>query len=305
MPNLNERQFEDQQLFDPGPPGDPNSPENLKKHYQELVSYNPVTVRAPIKAIPGIKGSGEILTQHDVGSSMGFFSPKARGVWEERAGFERSPVYGSVDIPDEHTGIRDRASQYGQASFRMKPEVRDRTRITLGDSLGANVNPPGLRDVESGREEVVDTTRSHEQRNHPPTRTLSPYTYIEAQIEPREGERGVPLSDVQSVDLTTASSPSTDLGRDIGKEMREFESLGVPASISKNEMRYQPPLPYSPQELLDQGFRPTRRELDDGSPESVTMYFRSNKDAEEITRENIHTIRKNYTLDQWDRMGRA
>lgn len=111
----------------------------------------PVVVHVPVGALNDVLTSGQFLSQHDTGRSVGTFDPGERDAREEKS-FGRTddgkvvhPIYGAIDrnVPD-HPGAPltgSGASGYGAVQFVFNDDVRDRTTVTFGDSLFHNAAP--------------------------------------------------------------------------------------------------------------------------------------------------------------------
>lgn len=232
-----------QELFDSYGYGE-ESPQGLSKREIESAQAetHAVTVRAPDEALPGILSKGEFLSQHDTGRSSGVLDPDRRTEWEEEAGFNRPPVYGTLEPSGggRSTVETELSDQYGSARFEMKRGVRSQTSILRGDSLDTRYTPASLADVTAGAELPGERVTNEFGEEEP--------DFTEAQIEPVEGKRGIPLSDVRSLTFE-----DTGEGVDPGIA-QEFEAKGVPTRIREMGQVYQPPLPMSDEELSGQGF---------------------------------------------------
>lgn len=99
---------------------------------------NPVAIRLPSEVIDKIMDSGRIKSQFETRTSEIIVAIKERGTAELRGmGYERKsppeqrPIYGFVADPR----VSRSANMYGDIQFELKPEVRQRTTVTIGDSL--------------------------------------------------------------------------------------------------------------------------------------------------------------------------
>ena len=104
-----------------------------------LIAVNDNTIFSILK-------DGRFKNQHEVGRSGGYFNPEAR-VEAEAAQFgvpvdlppEKRPIYGFIKSLDNSTGEevqKDINSRiYGNVRVKLKPEVKNRTTVTFGDSL--------------------------------------------------------------------------------------------------------------------------------------------------------------------------
>lgn len=101
-----------------------------------VVDINP-SIRSDANSAISIIKDGRFKSQFESGKSGGGFSPKIRRDAEEWGlgvprdiKAEQHPIYGYFKTP-EHG-----ATAYGNVEFVLKNEVRQRTTITVGDSLG-------------------------------------------------------------------------------------------------------------------------------------------------------------------------
>jgi hypothetical protein len=118
-----------------------------------------LAVRVPIEALSMIVSDGRLRSQHETGSSMGFYDPGLRTQAEQRlfgtdpatTPLDMRPIYGYVEggaqkmRPDAIAP--DYVQGYGEVVIRLKPSVAERTTITVGDSLNGddeNRGPIGL-----------------------------------------------------------------------------------------------------------------------------------------------------------------
>lgn len=111
---------------------------------QAMVDASEFRIRVPIHRITQVLADGRIKSQFETRSSEGLFDPKFRAqveakslaVPESTAPKER-PVYGFLapkgsPVTDAATAF---TSGYGRAIVHLKDQVRDRARVTIGDSL--------------------------------------------------------------------------------------------------------------------------------------------------------------------------
>jgi hypothetical protein len=163
-------------------------------------------VRANEDAALAILQDGKIKTQFEVETSGGSFTRGARANGEAlglgypiKSDITKRPVYGYYDTPN-HGAIA-----YGQVEFVTKPQVAQRTTVTLGDSLyqmqarrqvGVHVNAIGkeaLGDTGLANDLYLGNMRE---------------SYIEAQIH-----KGLTLDDVAEVILHPNGYNADDLAR--------------------------------------------------------------------------------------------
>lgn len=164
-----------------------------------------------------LPGDGRIKSQFETGSSNGALDEYSRSKAEnEMFGYERSmerkerPVYGymSDDPRAEAQGnLGCGASHYGSVIFVMKEELRKRTTVTFGDSLGLGAIPcpaekvtleagtmrPGkIATLNSGKTKTVDSLLS----------SSICYSYVECQFH-----GGLSLDDVATVIIPKGRVP--------------------------------------------------------------------------------------------------
>ncbi len=273
MPNLNERQFQEPQLFEASEYDvpEPTLDERYEDVMREMASYGVAQVNVHPHAARGILDEGEILSQHYTDGSSGVYDPRKRAALEEEWGIDR-PVYGTVQVPRQGELGPTEEAQYGSISIALKRSTRPRTTVTHGDSLDLEGGRPPvpIDDVAEGRAEAPVSELMHtitedwrEGMVKDPTRPPY-YEWMEAQIVPAipdylGGTRGIESTDFREVHLPMGPyAPEKNTRYVLDQEMMEigqgFEDIGVPAYLHRVEDRYQPPLPYSDEELEDQGF---------------------------------------------------
>jgi GNAT superfamily N-acetyltransferase len=115
-----------------------------------------VMVKVPSDVLDDIIAD-RVKNQFDTDTSRGLYDPDVRAVAETAAhglhpaapASER-PIYGFVGMPgSEHPYALD---QYGDVTLVLKPSVKDKTTITLGDSLNQNATPIPMNGTASIRE---------------------------------------------------------------------------------------------------------------------------------------------------------
>jgi len=292
------------ELFDPNPyykhnPG-PSESQKLAEDQELLRTGRPV-VRAPSKAMPGILSKGQFLTQHDTNTTRGAYNPNFRSEWEQDAGFERPPVYGTyqqgggeaVD-PDA-----DPARQYGEHYFTLSEETRDRARVLHGDSLGSETYPEPVTDLMEDKDPIPELDVSQYVFHVP---------YTETQVEPREGEKGVPLSDVASarIDITPPGNWDwTEYNHQPAKlgYARDLQRQGIPTKVTEETISYQPPLPYTDEELTAGGLDPVAP----GTAYSMNLPRSVRPDKETLwqskSQSPFHRSRKARSLTEYEERG--
>lgn len=160
----------------------------LKGH----VERKPVSIRVTGTAATLIQKTGRFLTQFESGTSSGSFDVNARAEAEDIGlGVPKDidvamrPVYGYYDTPGH------KADQYGPIEYKLKPEIAERTTVTVGDSLGPFTN---LMMVGVPATQLSKTAFTLSNEAKAMYLTGNPARYIEAQIH-----GGVQLSDVAEI----------------------------------------------------------------------------------------------------------
>lgn len=126
--------------------GDGSTISDALEHLPNLVNGSDVWVRVTEDAVYDLAdGDRRLKNQHEVGSSQGFFGPNFRRAAEQTLfGVDPSepetaaPIYGYLTSEEDGHSGNDSLAQYGDIALRLRPEVRDRTTFTLGDSLDAS-----------------------------------------------------------------------------------------------------------------------------------------------------------------------
>ena len=110
--------------------------------------HDRVMTVVPLSAIDSVLGTRRIMSQFEVGTSMGYLAYGFRSVLEaSQFGYPPSmrpasrPIYG-VSVP-EKMGLADFkwSENYGELKFVMKDEVQGRTTYTIGDSANEVARP--------------------------------------------------------------------------------------------------------------------------------------------------------------------
>lgn len=104
----------------------------------DVTTKMPISVRAPGEAALQILEDGRFKSQFESGTSKGVFDTDIRESSEKKGlGIDRDspveerPIYGYVQVP----GVPKQAGNYGAVEFQLHANVKERTTITLGDSL--------------------------------------------------------------------------------------------------------------------------------------------------------------------------
>lgn len=248
-------------------------------------SFEPVAVRVPEKVLPKVLQTGDIRSQHDTNSSMGYLNPSHRMEAEIDMGFDDHPVYGYIDESDPSDLLGGHLRHYGNVKFEMKNSVKDRTTILEADSLPyegySDISQPvPVRNVQQGERlpHFMDAEAGQDIDGEP--------DFIEAQIhstpETANPERRsrVPLSDVHSATIEHLDRRVDNFSyKDMGDELT---SRGVNVEHLVPETREQPPLPFDNLELGQQGFT-SRATRDD----RLRVWNRVEKDAEGNRSSNV------------------
>lgn len=111
-------------------------------------NHDRVMTVVPLSAIDSVLDTRRIMSQFEVGESMGYLAPGFRSVLEaSQFGYPPNmrpasrPIYG-VSVPEKMDARDFRWSeQYGELKFVMKDGVQSRTTYTLGDSANDAARP--------------------------------------------------------------------------------------------------------------------------------------------------------------------
>jgi len=161
------------------------------------VEENPIAIQVSPYALEQILEDGQFRNQFETGTSGGYFDIDHRRE-RERAGLgipdgadaAERPVYGWIRT-SENLGA---AADYGDISVVLKEGVKDRSTVTVGDSLdtfgmGTMVGVPSKRIGIEGFDDQVEALYRE---------GLSGVQYIETQIK-----GGVRLSDIAEIQFPT------------------------------------------------------------------------------------------------------
>jgi Protein of unknown function (DUF3626) len=175
-----------------------------------------VRVRVKVSRLDQILLDERLKTQHDTGTSGGYYAPEVRDQHETHMfGSAVRPVYGYVD-PHAVGGKECEAHIYGKVMIGLRAEVSARTTVTFGDSL-YETDPPAplpLGAVSSSSRKRVADAVSVPWGGKKDVRQALKQSYVEAQIH-----GGVSLKDVAFVQITRSdykwlSQSSRDLLED-------------------------------------------------------------------------------------------
>jgi hypothetical protein len=129
--------------------------QKLVANAQRFVDESTLSMRMSSDTLDTIlNGDGEIKSQFETATSKGAYDPALRAVAEaSHFGLDPNsdphdrPVYGYLVPP---SGDVLPAGSYGDVRLVMKPDVRDRTTATFADSLGSEVRPAYLNQIDLG-----------------------------------------------------------------------------------------------------------------------------------------------------------
>jgi hypothetical protein len=195
--------------------------ENVREARQRGV----VMVAAPKDAAMTLLTEDRIKTQFETDTSPTVVAKQTRAVYETAVldihpGVDpaKRPVYGymSVDNPTQRS-----VGRYGEIRFELKPDVKDRTSITFGDSLGHSVIPIELNSADESQ--VFGAVAKYAPRYD--VDDYQDRKFIEAQIR-----GGVDVSEIAAVYV-----PDTDEYADI---VEQAESLGI--TVHRYDYKPQP-----------------------------------------------------------------
>jgi Protein of unknown function (DUF3626) len=185
--------------------------------------------RTQIHDFAKVLKSGRFKSQFETGSSDGALIPSGRSSAEylglgvpKDIDKTKRPIYGYLHS-EKHGG--DTATSYGAVKVRLKPSVRPRVTMTVGDSLGpmgsghqegVPVNAPTIHTL-SHEGKLSDVTKSKNIED-----TAGSWGYAEAQYH-----GGLPVSDVEAVIVPkrVADHPEFKESKDLLKKM------GIPLEI--------------------------------------------------------------------------
>lgn len=220
---------------------------------EEDVKDSSVSITMPPRVLAQVLNEGRYKSQFETRKSGGLNDPQARQEEEaDRFGYpphmavEYRPVYGMVEsggvmVPSARNNV-----QYGSAVVVLKPEVRERTTFTIGDSL-SNRNPsapltnPRAVPAVTGSDAGLRT--SDERRAEPIEQR-----YYEAQIH-----GGVRTSDIAyvvfEVGADIVGTGVRDEGQVIGKTkpptasvLKSLTKAGIPYVIVEAGGKVTPPV---------------------------------------------------------------
>jgi len=193
-----------------------------------------VAIRAPIEVASTILEEGQFKNQHATGHSRGSLNPEYRSKAEKSA-FEIKgdspsdfPIYGIVDVPGSG------GAQYGDVKFVLTPQMKAKTTMTVGDSLGGfkqgsltgtPILSPGKEAWDGKVEQLALANGRPASVFRPMPRSLLVPTvdYFEAQIH-----GGVKASDIAFIEIRPPLPTWTDEVRSYAALKRSAEKLKIP-----------------------------------------------------------------------------
>jgi len=205
-----------------------------EKEFRRVCREGEVRTRVTENALEQIIDDGRVKSQFETGTSEGHLDPDARAEAEEKglgAPFDLSvedrPIYGYVHHPEAGHDT----SAYGDIALCMKPEVKDRTTVTFGDSLslfhmGRMVGAPMKRADKYAMAShaafaLMRAARMSGVKRRLPKWWIEMEPYIEAQIHGQ-----VRLQDVQKVIFGSRTSQAR-----VKTISQLLDSLGIPWEI--------------------------------------------------------------------------
>jgi len=172
-----------------------------------------VCVAAPMDASIGALEDGRFKSQFETGSSRGYLDEQVRSV-QETAMFDthpsmavdRRPIYGFVSLNADHTTAG--VGQYGEVRFVLKPHARERTTMTVGDSLSTRATPVPMNGTITARQAhdacAIRYGTMHNAevvQSFPTITSFHSREYFEAQIH-----HGVSMADVAEIHVDGGES---------------------------------------------------------------------------------------------------
>lgn len=159
---------------------------------ESLVKDKPISMRVPSAILTDyILPQGRFKNQHETGTSRGYLDSEYRKEAERIAfgeDLENFPIYGYIKTDYDDNGV---LSFYGEVRVVFKPSVRERTTITMDDSLdnfmAKQVAPSPLTKLSP---QCIDNAYDIDTEGFA-------MGYIEAQIH-----GGLALKDIDYVDLS-------------------------------------------------------------------------------------------------------
>lgn len=205
-----------------------------EKEFRRVCREGEVRTRVTENALEQIIDDGRVKSQFETGTSEGHLDPDARAEAEEKglgAPFDLSvedrPIYGYVHHPEAGHDT----SAYGDIALCMKPEVKDRTTVTFGDSLslfhmGRMVGAPMKRADKYAMAShaafaLMRAARMSGVKRRLPKWWIEMEPYIEAQIHGQ-----VRLQDIQKVIFGSRTSQAR-----VKTISQLLDSLGIPWEI--------------------------------------------------------------------------
>lgn len=192
--------------------------------FENLLKDAPVCTRVPAEVLEKILDEGRFRNQHETRTSGGMMNPERRKRAEQIAFGEHLekpnelPIYGYMSTGKN--GFQPFTVGYGNVKIQFKPQVKDRTTVTAGDSLrpfedkqavGTPANKPRVASLDSA---YFDPSRQE----------LSVSGYVEAQIH-----GGITTKDIEKVIIPKKT----------GFGFREDQRERVLAALKKHNIPYE------------------------------------------------------------------
>ena len=186
---------------------DPQVRAKAEETLQKRVDEGELSIRVNAEVLDAIADDGVYRTQHEEGirpsSPRVAYSPTERTKGEAAMfdGLKTPPIYGYIADP-ERDAKNTNLNRYGDSRIILKDSVRDRTTITVADSLGGYVRPSAARDVSFESLPVDEIKLSTAGKKDPGGKGIEVFlngwqrtSYIEAQIH-----GGVKVSDIARIE---------------------------------------------------------------------------------------------------------
>ena len=197
--------------------------ENTRQFYEEFRSKGRVMVAADPEDANAILRDGKYKSLFETNTSNGARAYEARRE-EEFASHDlhpnldpsKRPAYGYVVLGDSVGDLQDAVHGYGRVRIELKPDVKSRTTMTDGDSLGSPATPVPMTGERLTAFQVagaslgwnsIGTGPMMEEIGHTPQEIFDskPRGYIEAQIK-----EGFTVGDIARIHVMGSRPPATE-----------------------------------------------------------------------------------------------
>lgn len=136
----------------------PEAREKIAEYVDKVRQDGTVMIASKPEAAVKILSDGRVKSQFEVNRSNGAYDKYGRAKWESRGldvhpGLQpdQRPVYGYVGtVSKTPAGPK----QYGDIRFELKPDVKDRTSMTVGDSLSTRAKPIPMTGQETTQQQA-------------------------------------------------------------------------------------------------------------------------------------------------------